>query len=60
MPAEPRQWKMLRLRLEKIERHNKNSGYKQTNRLKLGVKTEKKNEREKHSFTMETIGATYR
>lgn len=42
MPAEPRQWKMLRLRLEKIERLKKNTGYKQINRLKLGVKTEEK------------------
>lgn len=36
------------------------AGNKQTNRLKLGITTGKKSEREKHYLTMETNGTTYR
>jgi len=61
MPAEPWQWKMLRLRLEQMERIYKNSGCKQTNkRAEISDKNRQKSERGKHYLTMETIGATYR
>lgn len=63
MPAEPWQWEMLRLRLEQMERINKNSGWKQTNKIQSELEIitiRNKSERERQYLTMATKGATYR